>query len=168
MRGRLHHKFYAEIAMLAAAQTRSVDPDGAGPLTGGFDDDFDEILVFTQAGSRQEARRDAESVFVPCNVKTEDWEALQQFMSGNVPNSQLVLIIHRKDLEGMELINVDRGEPLIRVNDRILSFRDENHRILYQPRAPFYVTEVRPEFGIARTPDLFNVTLQDRENFPKS
>lgn len=168
MRGRLHHKFYAEIAMLAAKQTRATDPDGAGPLTGGFDDDFNEILVFTQSGQRQEARRDEESVFVPCNVRTQDWEALQQFMAGNAPDTHIILVVHRKDLERMELINPDRGEPLIRASDRIVSFRDDCHRILFQPRSPFYVTEVRPEFGIAKTPDIFNIVVEDRENFPKS
>lgn len=168
MRGRLHHKFFAEIGMFSAIDTKK-DPDGAGPLQSGFDDDFNEIMVFTAPdGARTNAREDEPSVFIPCIIETDSWEALQQYQAGNQPNTNIIITSHRKELERLELLNVERGEPLVRVNDRMLSIRDDCKRIIYKPRAPFYITQVRPAFGIGRTPDLFNFTLEDRENFAKS
>ena len=167
MRGRLHHKFWAEFAQLDAIQTRA-DPDGAGPLTSGYDDDFDEIMVFTTpAGQREEARVDQDSVFVPCNVQDTTWEALMQLMAGNSPDTKIVIVTHRKDLERMNLINPLTGETLVRVNDRVLSFRDRCKNVLYQPRFPFYVTQVMPTWGIGEKPDLVLFTCEDREQFAR-
>ena len=168
MHSRLHHRFWIEFAQLDAISTRADDPDGAGPLTGGFDDDFGELLVFTTpAGARQSTRQDKPSVFVPCNIASEKWEVLQQLMAGNSPDTSLQVIASRYVLQQMLLINPDNGECLIRVNDRALSVRDRCRNTVMQFRQPFYVTQVRPTFGIAETPDLIVFTLEDRENFPR-
>lgn len=169
MRGRLHHKFFAEIAQLDAVHTRADDPDGAGPLTGGYDDDFDEILVFTTpAGVREEARVDEPSVFIPCNVASESWEALAQMAAGNSPQSKVEIIVHRRDLEAMDLINGDTGELLIRTSDKLVSLRDECKRYVYLFRAPLFVVQVAPSFGIGTTPDLFTLSIDNRDTFVRS
>lgn len=168
MRGRLHHKFYAEIAQLDAVHTRTDDPDGTGPLTSGFDDDFDEIMVFTSPTTgRQEARVDQAPVFVPCNVIDTSWEALLQLMAGNSPDTKIVMVTHRRALEAMQLIRPETGESIIRVNDRVVSFRDKCQRMIYQPRTPFYITQVQPTFGIGEKPDLVLFTCEDRESFAR-
>jgi hypothetical protein len=162
MRGRLHHTFFAEILMISNIETRK-DPDGAGALTSGYDDDFDEIMVFTGPKGREEARRDEHAILVECNIETDSWEAMQQYAQGNTPDTNIIMIVHRRELERKALINVERGEPIIRVNDKLVSIRDRCQRVVYRPREPFYVTQVRPTFGIGTTPDLFNFTLEDRE-----
>ena len=45
MRGRLINPFAAELAQLDTAAT-AADPDGPGPLTSGYDADFQETVLF--------------------------------------------------------------------------------------------------------------------------
>lgn len=166
MRGRLHHPFFAEIVQLSAIRTRE-DADGPGPaLASGYDDDFDEVIVLTDAGGERVSGRDEESpVFLPCNVEVTSFQALSQLASGNAPDSKIQLVFHRKDLEEQRLIDCDTGECLVRVNDRLVSLRDDCRRVVQVIRTPpgLYVTEVQPTFGIGRTPDLLLMSFQDRK-----
>ena len=50
MRGRLIFPFLAELRRLDTAAMASTDPDGAGPLTGGFDPDFKEPVLVDRDG----------------------------------------------------------------------------------------------------------------------
>ena len=45
MRGRLIFSFLAELYRLDTVTTATDDPDGAGPLTGGYDPDFKESVL---------------------------------------------------------------------------------------------------------------------------
>ena len=51
MRGRLINPFLAELAQLDMAAT-AADPDGAGPLTSGYDSDFKETAMVAGSGWR--------------------------------------------------------------------------------------------------------------------
>jgi hypothetical protein len=170
MRGRLHHTFLAEFVQIDAAQTRTQDPDDVGDtLSGGFDDDFDEIFVFTKAdGSRVSAKQEQPPVFLACNVETESWQALQQMMAGNAPNTQVVIVVHRRSLEELQLFDPKTGDTLIRVNDKLVSLRDSCRCVLARPRRPWYVTQIAPSFGIGTTPDLYSFTIEDREDFSRA
>ncbi len=169
MRSRLHHKFFAEILMLDAVHTRADDPDAGGPLVSGYDDDFDEILVFTTpTGQREEARVDQPPLFVPCNVASTAWEGLQEMMAGNSPTSRVELIVHRKDLEAMELMNTETGEAIVRPSDKLVSLRDECMHYVYKFRAPLFVVGVAPSFGIGTTPDLFTLSIDNRDTFVRA
>lgn len=168
MRGRLHHTFLAELVQLDAVVTR--EADGAGPaLASGFDDDFDEVIVFTQNNQRTSGRDEQEPIFVPCNVEITAFQALAQFMAGNSPDSKIQLVFHRKDLEARNLINCDTGEFYVRVNDRLASIRDHCRNVVQAIRTPpgLYVTEVQPSFGIGTKPDLILITFEEREQFAR-
>jgi hypothetical protein len=84
MRGRLINPFLAELARLDTAAT-AADPDGAGPLTSGYDPDFKETVVLPAAGS---ARREQPPIRLQCQVEIGTFEALQQLASGASPNSR--------------------------------------------------------------------------------
>lgn len=160
------HKQLAEFTLLDAARTRDEDPpDDAGEVTSGYDDDFHEVVVFTQNGKRVEARKDTPSIFVACNVVTESWDALRQLTAGNSPTSKIEIVIHRRTLECLDLIDCDTGQAKIRVNDKLISIRDRCKRMAYKPQFPLYVVEVAPIFGIGETPDLIQITCEDRERF---
>ena len=50
MRGRLIFPFLAELYRLDTRATATTDPDGAGPLTGGYDPDFKEPVLVDRDG----------------------------------------------------------------------------------------------------------------------
>lgn len=114
MRGRLIVPFLAEIYRLDLAAT-AADPDGAGPLVSGFDEDFREPVVLPGGVS---ARREFAAIQVPCQIEEEAEDQLNQRAAGNDPSVRTVLVFHFQDLENMSLIDAN-GTALIKVNDRL-------------------------------------------------
>lgn len=169
MRGRLHHKHTAEFAVLDARAIREEETASSPPVASGFDDDFKEVIVFSQAGTKRMSARLERTIYVKCNIEIDTEDALDQRAAGNSPNSKVVLVIHRKELERHALIDVDSGECKIRVNDRLNAVRDRCGHIVQKIRTPngLYVTEVKPSYGIGSLPDLVLMTCEDREQFTR-
>jgi hypothetical protein len=166
MRGRLIDPFLAEIAQLDTAAT-SADPDGAGPLTSGYDPDFRETRVVPDATWRgRDARREKPSIRLPCQVEIGTFGELQELLTGNSPRSHLVLIFHFQDLERMGLVNPATGDALLRVNDRLVAIRDFNTgEIVQAVRTPpgLYITESQPQsFGLGLRRNLLFATFNER------
>lgn len=173
MRARLYSVLFAEVAMLDAVATRTLDPDGAGALVSGFDDDFKEIVVVDQSGSpnRVSARQEQDHILIPCNVEIDSLEALQQLHTGNVPTSKVRLVFAAKDMQAMNIVRGDTGEPLVRVNDRLVSIRDSCGRVVRAVRTPpgLFVTEMEPRFGFSQQgTDLFVATFEPRDQGVRS
>jgi hypothetical protein len=165
MRGRLINPFLAEIARLDTVAT-AADPDGAGPLSSGYDPDFKETVVLEEAGARRDARREMPPVLVPCQVEVGAFEALQQLAAGNSPDSRVTLVFHLRDLERLGLVDPASGDARLRVNDRLVAIRDLGGNLVQAVRTPpgLYITEVQPQsFGLGRHRNLALVTLQERE-----
>lgn len=165
MRGRLINPFLAEIARLDTVAT-AADPDGAGPLSTGYDPDFKETLVLEEAGQRRDARQEMPPIRVPCQVEVGAFEALQQLAAGNSPNSQVALVFHFRDLEGMGLVDPATGDALLRVNDRLVAIHDLAGNLVQAVRARpgLYATEVQPQsFGLGRARNLLIVRWEERE-----
>lgn len=165
MRGRLIHAFLAEIARLDTVAT-AADPDGAGPLTTGYDPDFKETVVLEDAGVRRDARREMAPILVRCQVEVGAFEALQQLASGTSPSSQVTLVFHFRDLERMGLVDPASGDSLLRVNDRLVAIRDLAGALVQavRSRPGLYATEVQPQsFGLGRSRNLLLVTFQERD-----
>ena len=90
-------------------------------------------------------------------------------MAGNSPTSRVELIVHRKDLEAMELMNTETGEAIVRPSDKLVSLRDEVHALRSTSfRAPLFVVGVAPSFGIGTTPDLFTLSIDNRDTFVRA
>jgi len=165
MRGRLINPFLAELAQLDTEQT-AADPDGAGPLTSGYDPDFKETVIVPLGTGGADARKEKPPIRVPCQVEVGAFEALQQLTAGNSPNSRLTLVFHFQDLERLGLVDEPSGDALIRVNDRLVAIRSMTGALVQAIRTPpgLYATEVQPQsFGLALARNLLVVTFEERE-----
>lgn len=165
MRGKLINAFLAEIARLDTVATAG-DPDGAGPITSGYDPDFKETVVLEDAGPRRDARREMPPLLIPCQVEVAAFETLRQLASGNSPDSRVTLVFHFRDLERMGLVDPASGDALLRVNDRLVAIRDLAGALVQAVRTPpgLYATEVQPQsFGLGRSRNLLLVTFEERE-----
>ncbi len=175
MRGRLIFSFLAELYRLDTEATASVDPDGAGPLTGGYDDDFKEpgLVDLDDDGVSERIREEYPPVRIPCQVEPETFEALQMLQSGNAPRSEVALVFHFKDLERMGLVDVASGDAMIRPGDRLGAIYDKAGELIQSVRAPpgLYVDEARPiGFGLNLSRprrNLLLVTFVGRQQAPR-
>lgn len=149
-RGRLIFPFLAELARLDTAET-AADPDGAGDLTSGYDDDFREprkvpnLAVVPITPGSTDARAESSTIEIKVQIEPGFFEALDQLFSGVSPDSKLELVAHYKDLEAASLVDVTNGEPSIRNNDRLVAIKRLNGDLVRAIRNPpgLYITEVR-------------------------
>jgi hypothetical protein len=170
MRGRLIFKFLAELCWLDTAGTATQDPDGAGPLTGGFDPDFKESVLVDKDddGIGERVRVEHPSVRVPCQVDTKAIEELRMFASGNAPRVTVDLVFHFKNLEKLGLVDAATGDALLRPGDRLSGIFDLCGSLIQAVRTPpgLYVTKTAPfGFGLnlaKPSRNLLLVTFEDR------
>lgn len=170
MRGSLIFRFLAEVHRLDSRALAEEDPDGAGPLTGGYDPDFREPVLVdaNDDGIAERLRREHPPVRVPCQVEPEVFEALRMTPNGNAPRSELALVFHFRDLERLGLVDAASGDALIRVGDRLGALYDVTGNLVQAIRTPpgLYVVEARPiGFGLHRVKprrNLLLVTFADR------
>ena len=164
MKSRLIFPFLARLHQLDTLTTASTDPDGVGPLTSGFDDDFKEsVLVDTDSDGVGEAVRDERPpVLVTCQVEPDTMAKLQVFASGASPESAFELVFHFSDLTRLGLVDPTTGDAMIRLGDRlsaILSVEEEPMASFPDPPGMF-VTEARPiGFGLNRRRPRRNLLL---------
>jgi len=170
MRGRLINPFLAELARLDTVAT-AADPDGAGPLTGGYDPDFKETVLVPATDERgADARKEMPPIRIPCQVEVGAFEALQQLASGNSPDAKVTLVFHFRDLERMGLVDPGTGDALLRANDRLAAIHDLAGNLVQSIRTPpgLYATEVQPQsFGLGLSRNLLLVTFEERELGPR-
>ena len=169
-RGRLIFPFLAELARLDTAAT-AADPDGAGPLTSGYDPDFKEPAApdADRDGHGEPVRVEHPPVRVPCQVDTDVFGQLQMLAAGNAPRSDVELIFHFRDIERLGLVDAATGDALIRPGDRLAGLYDLAGELVQAvPNPPgLYVVEARPSgFGLGRTRprrNLLIVSFRDRK-----
>lgn len=171
MRGQLIFAFLAEVFRLDTAAMAASDPDGAGPLTSGYDPDFKEpVLVDTNGdGVAEPFRREYTPVRVPCQVEPEALEALRMFASGNAPRSSVDLVFHFRDLERLGLVDAATGDALIRPGDRLGALFDVKGQLVQRVRTPpgLYAKEARSlGFGLHRAKPSRNLLLVSFEDRP--
>ena len=174
-RGRLIFVFLAEIHRLDTQSTATVDPDGPGPLHGGYDPDFKEpVLVdLDDNGVSERIRREYPPIKVPCQVEPDTFEALSMHASGNAPDSEIALVFHFRDLERLELVSTSTGDAMIRPGDRLAALHDKQGNLIQEIRNPpgLYVNEAKPiSFGLGMVHprrNLLSVTFTDRRQAPR-
>ena len=163
-RGRLIFAFLAQIHRLDTQATAVQDPDGAGPLLGGYDSDFREpVLVDTNDdGIGERVRREHPALLLPCQVEPEAFDALQMAPAGNTPRSLVRLVFHFAHLEREGLIDSATGDARLRVGDRLGAIYDAAGELVQRIRTPpgLFVTEARPiGFGLWRPRPRRNLLL---------
>ena len=165
-RGRLIYAFTARLAQLSPAETAK-DPDGAGPLTSGYDDVFREPVVIKPYDGERQVVRSETIECAPCQVEFGSYEQLQMMAAGDSPTSRLVLVFHFRDLERLSLVDATTGAAKIQKTDRLAAIYDRCNRKLVQsfPDPPgLFVEQVMSSgFGIGRRRNLLIVTLAERQ-----
>jgi len=87
-------------------------------------------------------------------------------VTGNSPNSRVVLVFHFQDLERMGLVDAASGEARLRVNDRLVAIHSVRGQLVQAVRTPpgLFATEVQPQsFGLGLSLNLLLVTFEERE-----
>ena len=174
MRGRLIFPFLAELRRLDTAAMAATDPDGAVPLTCGFDPDFKEPALVDRDGNgiAERERIELPAIRVPCQVEPRVFEDLRMLGSGDSPRSDISLVFHYKDLERLCLVDLNTGKSLIRPNDRLAGLYDLGGMLVQTIRTPpgLYVTQAQPRgFGLGRSRphrNLLLVTFEARQLAP--
>ncbi len=174
-RGRLIYPILAELAQLDTVATEALDPDGAGPLTSGYDDEFREDLIIDPGGDSSDrgvtARQEKTPIQLRCQYEedtaTGTAERMAMMQSGDAPKSLVRLVFAMKDLERLGMID-PKGQPTIRKNDRLIrTLTTGGVEIeVYENPPGLYVTEVQSRsFGLSTsnaTRNLLLVTFEDR------
>lgn len=167
-RGRLIFPFIVELGLLDTV-AMAADPDGAGPLQSGYDDEFREpIVVAPGSGSTpgQMLRKETTHRFL---AQVEDnTEALMEVMaSGNSPTNMLGLVFHYSDLESIGAVELASGKPIIKApGARLISIRDPRTGTLierYDDAPGFWATQSKSMgFGLGLRRNLLLVVFEER------
>lgn len=171
MRGRLIFPFLIELAPLDTAATESTDPDGAGPLTTGYDALFRApVKVLADAGDQVGVRARVEGTLIqiPAQIEPDQFEQMNMMLSGESPTSNRFRVVcHYNDLEDQGLVNVD-GTPTIKKRDRLVRILDLDGGLVETiPDSPgLYVEQVMSRGwglgGSAPTRNLLFIDFADR------
>jgi len=159
-RGRLLHPFLAVIARLDTVATRA---SNGGE---GYDDVFRSPQVLEGPGGERVDARKESVIKVPAQVEDRRFEGLRQMPSGDSPQSAMVLTMHFRDLERLELVD-DDGVARIHKNDRLVELREIcSNKLVQSFRDPpgLYVIEAVPAaHGLGLKRNLLLVSLEQRD-----
>lgn len=166
-RGRLIFPMLARICRIDPASMAN-DPDGAGPLTSGFDDDFREPIRVddgTQAGAAN--RLELPPIDIPAQVEDQDWKTLSMEATGNDPRTTITLVFHFADLERLGFVDATTKTatcPI--VGDRLDAIVDPQNGLVEQksPTPGIYCVQATPRsYGLgARRRNLLVCTFTER------
>jgi hypothetical protein len=157
-----------DIARLDTAATAE-DPDGAGPLVAGYDDDFREPVIVRPAdptsSERGEVRRVESTVRLLAQFEDDTFDALEMFATGRSPRALVRLVLHYSQLEAEGLLDAALV-PILRVNDRLAAvYKPDGSLVWTIPAKPgLYCTEAQPRsLGLGGERSLFLMTFESRE-----
>ena len=166
------------ISRLDLQNTRRVDPDGAGPLTSGYDADLREPHVYTDPAreTRVDARRYLPAIRVPCQVEVKDFEQVRQRFGGDAPVTQMTFVLHVMDLRRLGYWLTDTqcergGGPALKTNDRIdrIERTGRPGEVVYPLKEKLFIYELEPgSWGFGPSgQDLVIVWTANRPGLPQ-
>ena len=139
----------AVIYRLSAAATDILQPMPG--VDSGYDDDFREPVLFDDAQvdgtERVSARQELPPIRIPCQVEPMTYQKLAQFPPGNMPDSNLVLVMHRRDLLRLNLIDKKTRDLALNINDRVdhLEAKKKPGVTTHHIKPPgYFIYEIRP------------------------
>lgn len=166
-KGRLIWPQIAVIYQLDTVAT-AADPDGAGPLTTGYDDDLGDVLPYDAAGVRTSSRKEKTTpIRLPVQIEPSRFDQTQQIGQGNTVEHEMVLITHFDELRKLDLVDNATGLPKLYRGDRLAEIRHKKTDALIMsvplPRG-LYIEETRPiSFGLsAGDRNLLLIALSSR------
>ena len=154
-RGRLIHRFKADIRRLDLVATGNV---------AGYDRDFREPKRVSGTAPEGEASRvEMDALLIPCQYEKVRFRDPQRTPDGNNPQSMIEIIVHRRDLQRLALMN-DNGVPTLRAMDRIDAIYEWDGTTVVQDFSSFptYIDKIEPEgaTGVRRgKQNLFVITV---------
>lgn len=169
-RGRLIWPFVARIARLDRSAIAD-DPDGAGELESGYDDDFREPRQLPASGSQEgvDARVEMEPIDLRCQIEDIAWEQLRMMRSGVATQIEVVLVFHFSDLELLGLVDATTGTALVPViGDRLISLHRSIDLSLIQavptPPGLYCVESIPRSYGLSGLErNLLVATFRERQ-----
>lgn len=163
-RGKLIFPFLCEIAPLDIVAS-AADPDGAGPLTTGYDPDFRERVVLPTSDRIGNDRRVEGALFqIPGQFgSTDQFKRLQMAATGNLDNTGFTILFHFMDLETLGLVEPTTGTALIKVGDRLNAIYSMGGELVQVVTSTTFITEAQPIFGLERTRNLLCCTFKSRD-----
>ena len=143
------------ISRLSPTLTHNVDPDGAGPLTSGYDPDllepypYEDTTVTTPEGEETVATttRYNTPIRIPCQVEIRTSEELRQVFQGDAPVTEWVFVLHNSDLSRLGLLDMDCGcAPKLKTNDRIdrIEVLGSPGKLAYRLKHVLYIYRIDP------------------------
>ncbi len=155
-RGRLIRPLKATFAQL--------DTAAIGTATN-YDDEFREVkkVDSDSDGIGETERVEKAELTIDVQVETNTEERQRMAASGNVPDSRMELIAHRREFEERGLVNA-AGKFAIKVNDRLVRLSDKWGTVISTfDLVPLYVTEIKPIDGwLGFTSNLIKISVNDR------
>lgn len=143
----------------------AADPDGAGPLTTGYDDAFASPVVFDNP-ARISSRKEGPQLRIPVQVQSEEYDNPIQTAQGTSMRHRMVLAAHFKDLRKLGLVDAVTGLPRLQVGDRLdrLEHKNGSLTMAIDQQQGLYVTSLTPvSFGLsALTRNLLLINLESR------
>ena len=165
MRGRLIQRFMAEVLRLDRDSTSTTDPDGTGPLDGGYDTDFREPVFVDDDGDGlgESSRQEMDAVRIPCQIEPRAEDGGSAVGEASTLASEMKLVFHFRDLERLGLVGTD-GRPLIGIGDRLAGIYQRNGTMVQEFVDPsgMFVTRLRTTgWGMNRSRPTRNLLLVD-------
>lgn len=166
----LLQKSLAVIYRLNPAMTKDVRPYSGA--TSGYDNTFREPVLYDDerysGTERDTARIEYPPVRVPCQVEPTNADELRQLAGGDMPNSDIQLVLHKQDLLDLKLIDRRTSELKLKVNDRVsrIEAYDNPNKSTYTFEGPgLYIWHLQPaSFGFGTDGfDLYIAFLDDRQ-----
>ena len=163
------------VSRLSITETRRIDPDGAGPLTSGYDPDFREPYLYSDSEVAKTTERWEVPIRIPCQVETMGFEELNKVFGGNAPNSRMVFILHNRTLASLDLLprNSQCGygsRILLNTGDRIDAIEKAGvpGYVIQSFQEPLYIHRIDPaSWGMGEGFDLHYVFTQTYPATPK-
>ncbi len=155
-RGRLIRPLKATFALLDTA---------AISTAGNYDDEFREVRKTDSNadGIGETQRVEKAEIVINVQVESNRQELQRQVGSGDVPDSGMELVAHRKELEDAGLIAAD-GRPAIQPRDRLVKISDKfGNVVMTFDRNPLFVTQVKVIDGwLGFRANLIMITVDER------
>lgn len=167
-RGRLIFPFIVELGLLDTAAT-AADPDGPGPLTSGYDDEFREPIIRApvSGSGRGELARVENVRRFRAQVEDDTADVLNMAAAGNSPTNTMGLVFHFIDLERAGAVNLVTGKPVIKApGARLISICNPRTGELierFDESPGLYATQAKSMgFGLGPRRNLLLVLFQER------
>lgn len=154
MRGWLVFPMQATVAVLDTEATYTEEK---------YDEDFRSTVVASTDDTPGELQRVESEVTFPAQVETDRDEEQQMAAAGDVPDTQVDLIVHLADMERLGLVDLTTGALKVKKGDRLVKLADSVRVVQTFDRVPIYCTEVRMMYGfIGGRANLMMIRFKER------